>query len=488
MATKYLYGAAVQGIQDFIFRTSKLKAIVGASELVERICTDMFEEFAEGKGENVIRAAGNIKFIFNNREDCEKAVHDFTRMVMEKAPGITVSQAVVELNDGDSFSDKINELEAKLREQRNRPVRSLTLGFTGVERSRQTGLPAVEAVKGECRDMATKMKEACSTDANSRLCKKMFDTSGHINDFSDFVGQNDWLAVIHADGNGLGQVVQRVGGSRDDFVKFSKYLDEATVEAARAAFGSLPDDVRNAKTIPMRPIVLGGDDLTVVCRADLALPFVEAFLREFERSTVEKLGDILRCSNVFSNGDDRLTACAGVAYIKSSYPFYYGYQLAEALCSQAKADAKKGLVGNDLPKSCLSLYKVQDSFVESLDEMQRREKEPCEGHSFVFGPYYLDEHNERWTIAKLKEGAEKLGEDRESNAVKSGLRRWMSAMHEGESKANQLKKRLIAMTSKKQFVEIMTDGEMRDDIHCYPVYDLLAVNTINNQKTKEHND
>jgi hypothetical protein len=29
---KYLYGAGIQGIQDFIFVTNKLKEIVGASE------------------------------------------------------------------------------------------------------------------------------------------------------------------------------------------------------------------------------------------------------------------------------------------------------------------------------------------------------------------------------------------------------------------------------------------------------------------------
>ena len=32
--TKYLYGASVQGIQDFIFKTNRLKDIVGASEIV----------------------------------------------------------------------------------------------------------------------------------------------------------------------------------------------------------------------------------------------------------------------------------------------------------------------------------------------------------------------------------------------------------------------------------------------------------------------
>ncbi len=44
--TKYLYGAAVQGIQGFIFQTNKLKEIAGASEMVEQICTN---EFATNK-------------------------------------------------------------------------------------------------------------------------------------------------------------------------------------------------------------------------------------------------------------------------------------------------------------------------------------------------------------------------------------------------------------------------------------------------------
>ncbi|MEG1545617.1 MAG: hypothetical protein RR371_00005, partial [Bacteroides sp.] len=39
---KYLYGAAVQGIQSFIFQTNELRDIVGASELVEQICTSLF--------------------------------------------------------------------------------------------------------------------------------------------------------------------------------------------------------------------------------------------------------------------------------------------------------------------------------------------------------------------------------------------------------------------------------------------------------------
>ena len=35
MNEKWLYGASVQGIQGYIFQTNKLKAVIGASELVK---------------------------------------------------------------------------------------------------------------------------------------------------------------------------------------------------------------------------------------------------------------------------------------------------------------------------------------------------------------------------------------------------------------------------------------------------------------------
>ena len=109
---KYLYGAAVQGIQNFIFQTNELQDIVGASELVEQICTTDFEEFGVG-GESVVNAAGNIKYIFEDKETCAKAVLKFPKKVMEKAPGITISQAVVKM-DGEfaDFGKKTNKKDS----------------------------------------------------------------------------------------------------------------------------------------------------------------------------------------------------------------------------------------------------------------------------------------------------------------------------------------------------------------------------------------
>jgi hypothetical protein len=165
----YLYGAAVQGIQKFIFQSNRLKEIIGGSELVEDICTTVFANllyntsltYAEAKArlqadENaIIFAAGNIKYLFRSQEECARVVRHFPKVVANFAPGITVSQAVVKVENDTVFSSAGNQLEGKLKAQRNFPMRSQTLGLMGILRSRQSGLPVTYAEKGVNRVVFT---------------------------------------------------------------------------------------------------------------------------------------------------------------------------------------------------------------------------------------------------------------------------------------------------------------------------------------------
>lgn len=514
--TKFLYGAAVQGIQNFIFQTNKLREIVGASELVEEICTNKFEdlfvqvgiEYNEGKC--ILHAAGNIKYIFETKEECEKIVREFPKAIFEFAPGVTVSQAVVKMEGKFAgFENAVNELEKRLRTQRNKPMRSATLGLMGIERSRQTGLPIVDErkVKGEWMpvDAGTRSKLDMFKDAedpNFELTKSLCNTAfgkGKLYsrqiayDIEKMTEKNDWIAIIHADGNGLGQVVQAIGTNEKQFKEFSEALDKATKAAAVEAYKTVKDKFNEDKFIPIRPIVLGGDDFTTICRADIALDYVTEFIKQFEVKT-----------NFVSKYEklkfDNLTACAGIAYIKSSFPFYYGYNLAETLCSLAKKDAKDKQEikeGKELPKSCLMFHKVQDSFTEDWSAIAKRELTPQENISFQFGPYYIKDKKEdsRWTVEELKDCVKKLNgkEGKEGNAVKSHLRQWMSLLHDNPEMAKQKLLRLKSMTTMENYVNAVTKGIKKmvkkdgndKEVSVYPVYDILAIHTINNQTTKE---
>ena len=95
-----------------------------------------------------------------------------------------------------------------------------------------------------------------------------------------------------------------------------------TVDKMRAYMDSLSPKVKNTDKKLYREIIVAGDDITFVCNAKLALPAVEYFLKH--------IGD----SGEFS-------ACGGIAFFNSHFPFSDAYQVAEACCDSAKKRAKR---------------------------------------------------------------------------------------------------------------------------------------------------
>jgi hypothetical protein len=451
---RYLYGASIQGIQSFIFQTNKLKEIVGGSELVEEICTEMFYDFigSDEYDENIIlSAAGNIKYIAD-KEVCKKLIKGFPKKVLLKAPGVTVSQAVVKIDENIPLSETINQLEEKLKTERNKPNMPLEIGFMGLERARRTGGVAVEFKnrKGKqeafCESTAKKDKavdkksDSTNESSHTKLFRKI---SGVIEKPKEITleieeickgHKNSWIAVVHADGNGLGNILRVMGEklkkadfekSKAAFRKFSLALDNATQAAAQAAFWkvfSKADAFTSDYKHPIRPIICGGDDITFIIRADLALEFTELFLKEFEEKTKEEF----RVLEEFGITDfqEGITACAGIAYIKESYPLHYALALSEALCKDAKKLVKEGHPKrtNGIPESALAFYKVQESFTDKLTILLPRTLLASNGEKkldYYFGPYLLgdlEKLNARLSILKkeadLQDGSKAIGKIR----------------------------------------------------------------------------
>jgi len=490
---KYLYGASVQGIQGFIFSTNKLKDIVGASELVEQICTDFFKDF-EKNGLPVVKAAGGIKYIFDRKEDCNNAMLLFPKKVIEAAPGITISQAVVPLNDEKDFAQAVNKLEAKLLAMRNKPIASTVTGLMAIERSRQTGLPAMEVVKDELKeeflDEGVKKKRRLTIEG--KVVKKLaIKESGneYLKDdvipynVSDLADKNNWVAIIHVDGNGLGDIIPKIGTDREKLNHFSVNLDKATTEAAQTAYkdaiASSHYNPMSTSVVPIRAIVLNGDDHTLICNAGIAIDYVKSFLKNFELKTKERIGTIIKGIT----GKDYLTACAGIAFVKSSYPFHYGYDLAERLCGIAKNESGRN-------HSCLMFYKVQSGFIEDYKEMVKKELTPSENHSFKFGPYYLNsapQNGKYWTIDALLENVETMSGTKKGNATKSDIRQWLTMMHRDTGEAKQWEKRVTSISTEEQkdWFNKATKAVERDHINFYPAYDILSLVDVIHKVTKK---
>ena len=455
--SRYLYGASVQGIQEFIFKTNKLQEIVGASEIVKSI-SNLFEDNFQAD-EILLNAAGNIKAIFYSKGKCEKAVLEFSKMVMQEAYGITIFQAVVKIDSDKATQNEINELESKLKIQRNKPSIPLDLSINLMKLNLSTAKPMVN--RDEDRATSQKLK----------AYQKFLDDNPRNKEFkniSDFSNSKNKIAVIHIDGNGLGQLIPNLKKKHNlELSEFSKKLDEAT----KKAFDDARDD-----GMSIREIVLGGDDVTVICNANDALRFTKNFLENFEKET--------------KNSFTKLTACAGIAYCNEKYPFHYAVDLAEELCGVAKKHSER-------EKSCLMFHNIQSSNYQSWDKFVEDEliiKNDEQTIRCDFGAYYLNKEGQ----ATIQNFINTLEAYRCDGSPISRLRNWLSELYKNDTNAKNLLHRINQVTKEKDIwnCEIMDknlkffnkdlsndnlivqkDGEIKT-----PIYDILQILSITEAK------
>ncbi|SFV61756.1 FIG00471280: hypothetical protein [hydrothermal vent metagenome] len=403
--SKYLYGASVQGIQDFIFATNKLQEIVGASEIVKSIA-DIFKK-KYNPDEILINTAGNIKAIFDTKEACQKVVLEFPKIISQMAYGITISQAVVAF-DGEA-KDYINELEKRLKIQRNKPSIPLDISINIMKLNPKTARAKIN----QDEDMATSQK----LKANREFYKKN-PTVTEFKDFSYMKNSKGKIAVIHIDGNGLGKIVKDLG---EKLSAFSIELDKATKKAVKDA---------KKDSMHIREVIVGGDDVTVICNANDALAFTKNFLTNFEDETkrIKELEGI----------KDKLTACAGIAYCNEKYPFHYAVDLAETLCGVAKNHSNR-------EHSCLMFHNIQGSHYQSWDKFVEDEltiRNDTQTIRCDFGAYYLDKEDE----ANISDFINTLEAYRCDNSPISRLRDWLSELYKSDKNAQNLLHRINTIT------------------------------------------
>ena len=194
------------------------------------------------------------------------------------------------------------------------------------------------------------------------------------------------VAVIHIDGNGVGAVMRRlgeamgrvdeadfsraVGCSRNDADALRRFvltvndrLDRAVTRAFAEAWADVAKwaeadigPTGQFTVVPVVPVILGGDDVTVFTSGDYALPFAAAYLERYERATES---DVLLRHLGREKGTGPMTAAAGVAVVRRDFPFHVAYNLAERLVSEAKKVGK----AQQPVRSTLTYHALFDSSV-----------------------------------------------------------------------------------------------------------------------------
>lgn len=327
--------------QAFIFASNKQRVNVGASEMVRRVGTTWVEDALAGLTgvRPVVCASGKALLLADSADQGRTVVSRITRRALTEAPGLDVWGVVDETpaeepGVGQSLA-RVHRLHAAWRSRRPSPLQRNSL-FPPLQPCALTGA-AASAVRQGSGVISQAVEAAWKAGEDGRRRMAEIDADAVPSSMDVELQTNGWIAVVHADGNGIGQLlVDLAENTRPDqfterLTAFSTALDQVTQwaldDAIAAVRAKRTDSVQKGWLLPL---IVGGDDVTLLVDARSAHDLVVAFLERFMAWSAQH-EDIMWVA-----GPGGLTAAAGVAYVKPHHPFSDGYQLAEDLCASAK--------------------------------------------------------------------------------------------------------------------------------------------------------
>jgi hypothetical protein len=232
--------------------------------------------------------------------------------------------------------------------------------------------PAVSRDVGQRHYAARRTEDGAAVDIASLLSDQTkLKTLKRAQELKELVG-NGYLALVHADGNGVGK--SRPGDAAGDARFFHQNrvllrraaktaLDRACELDAARRNGEMSSAEKVGKSAavlaPLIPLMLGGDDLLLVCRAETALPFVVTLC--------EALDQLQSDSDGF-----KLTLGIGVVVAKHTIPIHRLHEVAEQLASSAKRRVR-GLKDAEKIRSVVDWAVFSTAWVDDPEDVRRRD-------------------------------------------------------------------------------------------------------------------
>ncbi len=222
-----------------------------------------------------------------------------------------------------------------------------------------------------------------------------------FNAFRGLSGSKDYLALIYADGNGMGQAMaelQTLAEVRDT----ANFIDEAVFSAMRAAISQhLPvimSDNNEPSMFPFDILIVGGDDIIIVTPAALALDVACTIGQKFHEYTKEK-----------DPKKEGFTLSIGIVLAPIKYPFGLLQDLAESTLKYAKKEGAKRKSKSDYGETFINFMTVTGStsldFNKVYKSLHTRDNKDVSFYA-TLRPYTVEEM--RQLLHTIREGRKKV--------------------------------------------------------------------------------
>jgi hypothetical protein len=214
---------------------------------------------------------------------------------------------------------------------------------------------AVSLDVADRHEAAKRTEDGTAVDVASLLsAKTKLHKLKRAQELKELVG-NGYVALIHADGNGVGN---GLGENKSDSER-AAFFHKNRVLLRRAVKKAIDTHCADTGRAPLVPLMLGGDDLLLVTRAEIALPFVVTLCEELE--TLQK-----------DSSGFRLTLGVGAVFAKHTIPIHRLHEVAEQLAASAKRRFR-GFADGETKRSVVDWTVFSTAWVDDPEEVRRRD-------------------------------------------------------------------------------------------------------------------
>jgi hypothetical protein len=385
----------VTGIQSFVFASPRAKENLGASVYVRQLFDHHLRNILGAgtaapampisgtlrlqtntalKSEIIYIGGGNAMVLFLDRAEAVAATKKLSeRLLVDTRLSLGLAVAYIDTDLSNFLTDRkmLFKQLAKSKASRppSRPLQGISITHECID-----GQPSIGAKgkNGEYISVAsdTNLKMAETETVFKTLLPQDWAFPLEFDKLGGDKGEQSHIAIVHIDGNNMGAFIEQQLGQKHSYpeaVESLRHMSREIQNAYESVFKDLCVAISAQMTVlkdtlksdpgmlPLRPLILSGDDITFVCDGRIALQLTAKFLTLLNQQSI---------------GSTALSACAGIAITGSHFPFHRAYELAEALCANAKRTAKE--TSSDNPGSWMDYHVVHAGFETDLEHIRKR--------------------------------------------------------------------------------------------------------------------